>query len=377
MPCKCSLRKRLLESNSKVSKADTYLDYCSTTKPDLEVLREVEKVFRIFWGNPSSQSTAGVNVYRAIINKSQKLLKLLDLESSHIYFDSSSSTIIKKINKQLKKEIITTVIEHKSLLENSHLHLPVDNNGQLNIDELKKNISSNTIFIYSPVNHETGTIQDIETIYKKCKSANCLVILDCVQTISRLHQYNWKPFCDGFYFSGHKIHSIPGAATLITNKEFKDLKVNDTLPFSLYEGTINSAGIIGLLTATENLIINFSKELQILKALHNDAINIIKKLKTPFKIESNKNSAPGIINISFPKLKNIEELLLFLNNNNIYVSRFSACSGNITDNSYVLKEMNREIVSTTTSIRISFGKYSKRGDFFKLIDSINSFFRLK
>lgn len=377
MPCKCSIRKKLLKKNLKISNSNTYLDYCSTTKPDIEVLKEVEKAYRVNWGNPSSQNTFGVNIYSIIKDKTQKLLKLLHLENSYIYFDSSSSSIINKINNQLNKKIVTTTIEHRSLLLNSQAQVTVNSSGLVNIDELKKNISSNTIFIYSPVNHETGNIQEIEKIYKVCKDANCKVVLDCVQTISRLPLKKWKPYCDGFYFSGHKIHGIPGAAALITYTNFQNLKVSETLEFSIYEGTINSPGVIGLLIAAENLLINIPRELQTLQTLHNEALQIIKTIEKPVIIESNKNSAPGIINISLPQIKDIEELLLYLNNDNIYVSRFSACNGNITANSYVLTNMGREKTSASKSIRISFGKNSKRGDFYKLTNSINAFLRLK
>lgn len=375
MACKCNLRKKLINKDIKLGTDDIYLDYCSTTKPDINILAKIEKINRLFWGNPSSQNSRGVYLFKKIEKYSNKLLQLLETKDYNIYFDSSSSSIIKQIYDNTKKQIVTSNIEHSSLLNNSHLQLPTNYNGEIDLNKIKEVITNNSIFIYSPVNHETGYIQNCKTIYETCKKLGATVILDCVQTISRLKASKWLKYCDGFYFSGHKIHSIPGAATIIVNNTVKLFKENETLPFSIYQGTINTPGIIGLLMAGINLINNFENEISYIKNLHNDALNIFNNINTEV-INNSIHSAPGIINISLPNIDKIEDLLLHLNINRIYISRFSACTGDINIPSKILLNTKKDEKTSQKSLRISFGKHSKRNDFFKLVNSINEFIRL-
>lgn len=375
MSCKCSLRKKLIKKELYLGKEDIYLDYCSTTKPDVNILAEVEKVNRLMWGNPSSQNSRGVYLYKTIENYSKIFLNLINTTEHKIFFDTSSSSIAKKIFNDSNKTIITSNTEHNSLSVNSHKQIAVDKNGRIPIKILESILTEDSIFIYSPVNHETGQIQDCYEIFNACKKKKALVILDCVQTITRLKKSNWLEFCDGFYFSGHKIHSIPGAAALLIKNNINLFKENETLTFSLYDGTINTPGIIGLLLSAINLIKNQNSELQYITALHNDAIRILENIKTEV-IHNTDNAAPGIINISLPKINNLEDLLLHLNNHKIYLSRFSACTGDINIPSKILQNFSKDLEISKTSIRISFGKNSKRNDFYNLVNSINEYMRL-
>lgn len=375
MACKCTLRKKLIKKDIKLGTEDIYLDYCSTTKPDINILAEIEKTNRLFWGNPSSQNSRGVFLFKEIEKYSNKLLQLLGTKNHKIFFDTSSSSIIKQIKDNTDKKIVTTNIEHRSLLENSHIQLPINKEGEIDLFKMKEVITKDSIFIYSPVNHETGHIQKCKSIYEVCKKSGATVILDCVQTISRLETNKWIDYSDGFYFSGHKIYSIPGAAAIILNKSTNLFKENETLPFSIYQGTINSPGIIGLLLAGINLINNFNNELPYITNLHKDALNIFNNINTEV-VNNSTHSAPGIINISLPNIDKIENLLFHLNNNRIYLSRFSSCTGDINIASKILLNLDKEPNISKKSLRISFGKHSKRHDFFKLVNSINEYIRL-
>jgi len=377
MSCSCNLRKRITENKIDIDKRDVYLDYNATTKPDIKVLAEVDKLNRNSWGNPSAQNSRGVHLYNILLEKINKCKNHLSAKSYYVYFDTSSTSIIKKIYKSKKdRSIYTSNIEHKSLLENSDNVLPVDINGRIDLEYLTNNqhvAPECSILIFSPVNHETGNIQPYKEIYKICKSKKIDVIFDAVQTVSRIKLEQWRPYCDGFYYSGHKIHGLQGAAVLFidNNIDLFDTE-NSPLPFSIYSGTFNTCSVIALLESTE-ILFKYPENLRDLQTLHKEAINIIMNIKD-VNIESSINGAPGIINISLPPNKSIENLLLFLNKNGIQLSRFSACTDDINGESYVLKNMGRDINRCKSSLRLSFGKYSKRDDFFRVTSSINKYY---
>jgi len=81
--------------------------------------------------------------------------------------------------KDKKKHIITTTIDHKCVLDSCrHLeeqgfevtYLPVENNGIINIDELRKAIRPDTALVSVIfVNNEIGVIQPIKEIGKICR----------------------------------------------------------------------------------------------------------------------------------------------------------------------------------------------------------------
>lgn len=379
MSCGCNLRKRITIKNIELdNKRDIYLDYNSTTKPDTEILALTDRINRNLWGNPSSQNSRGVLIYNSLLKEIHEVKKLLKIPEYNPYFDTSATSIIEKIAAYVnRRKIITSSIEHQSLLKKSSHHITVDSNGQINLNILEKILSNSKdkkIIIYSPVNHETGSIQKCKDIYKLASKYRTNVILDCVQAISRLETSKWLPYCDGFYFSGHKIYGLQGSALLFLKKGIIDFKTEDSpIPFSLYSGTFNTPSSFAILYACKKIFINFQDYITELKALHEDAKRILLKLSPDIKIESPEDSAPGIINISIPKTKSIEELMLYLNTKGIQISRLSSCSGDINDDSYILKEMGRDSSSYKKSLRISFGKDSKRDDFYRLSSALHNY----
>lgn len=371
MSCGCNLRKRIIKQNIGIdNKRDVYLDYNSTTKPDLEVIAKVDQINRNLWGNPSSQNSRGSILYKEIEKSLSYFQSKINCTKFIPYFDTSSSSIISNIHDQHNGDIITSKIEHTSILSNSKIRIKVDSRGKMIINELKDTLEKRnqpSILIYSPINHETGSLQPYKEIYNEAKKNNIPVILDAVQLISKIHINQWLEYCDGFYFSGHKIYGLQGSALLMIKKNIIDFKTEDLpLPFSLYKGTFNTPASLGLLYAAEKLISNFINTHKEISTLHKEANNILSKLGDLIRFESPDDSVPGIINISCPGIQDIENLLLELSSHGIQISRLSACSGDIKADSYVLKEMGRDKDSYRNSLRISFGLGSKRDDFFRL-----------
>ena len=376
MSCGCNLRKRINRENIKTNLRDVYLDYNATTKPDSQVLAEIERVNRIHWGNPSAQNSRGVDLYNLIMSKISLCKSIFKIEEYDTYFDTSSTSLINKISADpLYKDIISSTIEHPSLLNSADIKVSTNSYGVIDLIKLNKQLqnSKKQVIIYSPVNHETGNIQPIEDIYRIAQTHNTPVILDAVQTLPRLDIADWVPYCHGFYFSGHKIHSIQGAAALFVKKSTFNFNLKDSpLPFSLYSGTLNTPGVIGLLKAVEILQRNFTEYISSLKILHNEAMAILKKIES-INIESTE-SAPGIINITLNNIDSIEDVLLFLSRQGIQTGRVSACSGDINAESYVLKAMGRDSLRAKNSLRLSFGKDSKRDDFFRVSSSLKKYY---
>ena len=202
---------------------EIYLDNSATTKPYNEVVEEMVKALTTEYGNPSSLHKKGIEVDRKIKEIRQNIARTLGTKDKEIFFTSggteSNNTIIRGVAynfRKIKNHIISTVIEHPSVLNTlADLEkegfeitlLEVDESGKINIEDLKKAIKPSTILISTMhVNNEVGSIQPIEEIGKYLKTLDEKIYfhVDCVQSYTKIKFRPSRYNIDFMTVSGHK-----------------------------------------------------------------------------------------------------------------------------------------------------------------------------
>ncbi len=352
-----------------------YLDNCATTKPREEVVEAVVSALKDDFANPSSLHRFGHEIEKKIDVARENLARLVNVSPSEIYFTSSGTEsnnialhgFINK-NKRLGNKIITTKIEHASVLEQLRsyvdkgfevVEIGVDENANLDLDNLYREIDDNTIVVgLFHVNNEIGTVNPIEEIVKKIKSINknVLVHIDGVQAIGKIDVDLRKIGCDSYSMSGHKIYGPKGIGALYlkSNVKINSLVIGGGQESGLRSGTENVPGILGFGIAAKIIKENFSKE-------HNHAVEIkkylINSLNTigDIKINTPENSSPYIVSVSIKDTR-AEVLLHYLEQDEIYVSTASACTSNGTHKSHVLEAMGIKREYAEGTIRICSSK---------------------
>ncbi|MEF3255398.1 MAG: aminotransferase class V-fold PLP-dependent enzyme, partial [Deferribacterales bacterium] len=176
-----------------------YLDNVAGTKPDQRVVEKMIPFLTEKYGNPSAHFyPLGREAFEAITEARKHVANLINAQEDEIIFTScgteSNNLAIKGVadsyKYQGKNEIIISEIEHFSI-QNScaklgnkgykTIKLKVDNNGKINLDELKNAINKNTLIVsIMHANPEIGVIQDIESIGKLCKEYGVLFHVDAV-----------------------------------------------------------------------------------------------------------------------------------------------------------------------------------------------------
>ncbi len=162
-----------------------YLDNNATTKCEEEVLNAMLPYLNNQYGNPSSTYFFGKEVKVEITKARKNVAKLLNASENEIIFTSCASesnvtAIMSAVrNNPEKKHIITTKVEHASIIETMRYleskgykitYLSVDKHGKINLQELKNSITKNTCLItVMMANNEIGNIYPIKEIGQLAK----------------------------------------------------------------------------------------------------------------------------------------------------------------------------------------------------------------
>jgi len=366
-------------------------DNSATTKCDEKILEKMLPFLKEEYANPNSIYTAGREVREKIEEARRNVAKLLNADESEIVFTSSASesnttAIMSTVrNNPNKKHIITTKVEHASIIEamkyletNGYkiTYLSVDEKGRIDFTELENAITDDTCLIsIMMANNELGNIYPVKEISKIAKKHKIIFHCDAVQAVGKMKIDVKEMDMDTLALSGHKIYAPKGIGVLYIKTGTPYIP----LIFGHQEknrrgGTENSPYIIGIGEAAKAILEDNYKELERLKKLRDKIEKELKEnLEDVMIYGDEENRLPNILNIAFKGIKG-EELLLLLESFNIYVSTGSACNSTIAEPSHVLTACRADL-EKYSPIRISLGKYNteEEADIFvkQLISIVN------
>lgn len=372
-----------------------YFDNNATTKVDETVLNEMLPYLKEQYGNPSSTYSFGKNIKDKITTVRKNIAKLINADYQEIIFTScaseSNTTAIMNAVKSNpnKKHIITTKVEHASILETCNYlekqgykitYLNVDTKGRIDLNELINTITNDTLLIsIMMANNEIGNIYPIKEIGRIAKEKNILFHCDAVQAIVKVNIDVKEMNIDTLSLSGHKIHAPKGIGVLYVKNviEFHPL-IFGHQEANRRGGTENVPYIIGLGKAIENILNDTETNIKMAELRDNLEKQIEKNIEDVLIYGDKENRLPNTTSVAFRGV-NAEELLLMLESFNIYVSTGSACNSELAEPSHVLVACGADL-ENYSPIRISLGKYNTGDEidsFVKRLVSIVAMLRRK
>ena len=366
-----------------------YLDNSATTRQYDKVSDEMLKIMKENYGNPSSLHSIGLNAEKLIRGARKILANSLGAKEEEVYFTSggteSDNTVLQGIadaRKRSGKKIITSKVEHPAVLEACKRlveqgfeveYIGVDKNCNLNIEELKSKISSDTILIsIMAVNNENGTIEPLRDIvqikndFNKNNGTDILFHTDAVQSFGKMNMN--IPGIDLISTSGHKIHGPKGVGGLYIRNHITmpAFIVGGGQEKHMRSGTENVPAIVGFGLAIDMAINDIQNRAEKMTNTRNYLLNGLKTELSDLKINSIETSstngkerfcAPSILNVSFLGTRG-EVILHTLEQDNIFVSTGSACASNKKGQSHVLKAMGLTNEEIEGAIRFSFNEFN-------------------
>jgi len=345
-----------------------YLDYSATTPVNVEVLESFNKATLDFIGNTNSLHALGVKASKLVNSATKQIADILKVKENEIIYTSGSSEsnnlAIKGICLKYQnrgKHIITTKFEHSSTygpinylksLGFEVSYVEFDENGVVNINNLKKILRDDTILVsINAINSEIGIKQPVEKIGEILKKhSKCFYHVDLTQALGKI-EVNLENV-DLASFSAHKIYGLKGIGCLIK-------KDNIMLEPIIHGGKSTTQYRSG--TPSHPLIASISKALRLAFLDLNGRYEYVKNLNEYLKehlnkykdvfINSNDESIPHILNISIKGVRS-ETFMHALEKYNVYVSTKSACSDEDSLSEAVLALTNDK-ERAKSSIRIS------------------------
>ena len=366
-----------------------YLDYAATTPTDPEVAKAMFPYLTKSYGNPSSLHSFGLEAKEAIEDARSSIADSIGARSSEIIFTSggteADNIAIKGIawhSKSRGDHIITSSIEHPAVIEtckflekqgNRITYLPVDSNGLVDPDELKKAITNKTVLVsIMHANNEVGTIEPIADIARITKEADIPFHTDAVQTFGHI-PVNVKSFgVDLLSISAHKLYGPKGIGALYVRKgvELTPLLHGGGQENKNRSGTENTASIVGFAKAVELTTQEMSDETRRLTSLRDRLIEgIIEKIDDTRLNGHPRLRLPNNINVSIDYIEG-ESVMLNLDLEGICVSTGSACSSSEHGPSHVLLAMGLPPEQTYGSLRITMGRWTIETHIEHLLDSL-------
>ena len=349
-----------------------YLDNAATTKTAPEVVEAMLPYFTELYGNASSIYKLGSESKKATIKARDTIAQTLGAEPNEIYFTAGGS---ESDNWALKatfeayqnkgKHIITSKIEHHAILHTCEYlekrgaeitYLDVDENGLVDLEQLKKAIRPDTILIsIMYANNEIGTIQPIQEISEIAAEHGILFHTDAVQAYGQLPIRVDELHIDMLSASGHKLNGPKGIGFLYINKK---VKIRSFVHGGQQErgrraGTENVPGIVGLAVAAERAFRIMEEKTKKEIELRDYFISRIQKEIPYAKLNGHPTKRlPNNINFSFEFIEG-ESMLIMLDMKGICASSGSACTSGSLDPSHVLLAIGLSHEKAHGSLRLT------------------------
>lgn len=351
---------------------EIYLDNAATSPVLPEVAREVLQVMTKDYGNASSLHRKGQKARDIVEGAREKIAKFIGCKPSEIIFTSggteSNNLALRGLAKSNpeKRHIITSVIEHPSILETCKDlekegyivdYIKVNKEGIVDLRELKEKINDKTLVVsVMHVNNEIGTIQPIEEIGQICKEKNVYFHTDAVQSFKKLDIDVSKMNVDLMSVSGHKFGAPKGIGFLYVKRgvNIVGILTGGGQEKGLRSGTENVPSIAGLSIALDNKI-----EINKIKATRDKMIKGILGISGVKINGSVEKRIFNNIHVSFYGIEG-ESIMLLLNEKGIFVSTGSACASSKLQESYVLRAIGVDAMHINGSIRLTLGGITEK-----------------
>ncbi len=354
-----------------------YMDNMATTPVDPRVLADMLPYFGTHFGNASSKTHAfGLAAADAVEKAREEVAGLIGARAQEIVFTAgateANNLAIKGAFQMAPPgaHIVTCAIEHKAVLECCHTleqqgvevtYLPVDRDGQIDLDQLAAAITRRTVLIsLMAANNEIGVLQPLAAIGQLARERGVLWHCDAAQAVGKVPLDVEALGIDLLSVSGHKLYAPKGVGFLYVRSRKPRVRLQAQVEGGGQErglrgGTLNVPGIVGLGCACqlgrEEMPAEAARLVQMRRRLCAGL-----EAAGPLVVNGHaEERLPGNLNVSFPGVDGTE---LLLGLREIALSSGAACSSRTSVPSHVLRAIGASDDLARASLRFGLGRFN-------------------
>lgn len=371
-----------------------YFDNSATTQAAPAVLETYTTVSQKIWGNPSSLHNFGETAFHLLEQSRQQIADLLGVQGREIFFTSGGTegdnwvlkgTAIEK--RAFGKHLITTAVEHPAIHNSMEqlkelgyevTYLPVDQEGRINVADLKAAIRPDTILVSTmAVNNEIGTIQPLLEVAELLKQYPKIHYhIDAVQGIGKgIQNMIMNDRVDFVTFSGHKFHATRGVGFIYARngRKLAPLMNGGGQESNWRSGTENLPAIAGMAKALRLLLTDEADKVARERAIKQRIYEHIKSLpRVTIFSQPTAGFAPHILCFTINGVRG-ETIVHAFEDQGIYISTTSACSSKKHLASSTLMAMHVQENIATSAVRVSLDEHNtlaEANQFIKVFDQL-------
>ncbi|HGO6925710.1 TPA: IscS subfamily cysteine desulfurase [Neisseria meningitidis] len=356
-------------------KTPVYLDYAATTPVDKRVAEKMIPYLTETFGNPASNSHAfGWEAEEAVEKARADIAALINADPKEIVFTSgateSDNLAIKgaaNFYKTKGKHLITVKTEHKAVLDTMRelerqgfevTYLGVQENGLIDLEELKAAIRDDTILISVMwANNEIGVVQDIPAIGEICRERKIVFHVDAAQACGKVPVDVEAAKIDLLSMSAHKVYGPKGIGALYVRRKPR-VRLEAQMHGGGHErgfrsGTLPTHQIVGMGEAFRIAKEELEQDMAHYRKLRDIFLKGIEGIEEVYVNGDLGHRAPNNLNVSFNFVEG-ESLIMAVKE--LAVSSGSACTSASLEPSYVLRALGRNDELAHSSLRITFGR---------------------
>jgi len=373
-------------------KSTIYLDYASTTPVDPRVASKMMEYLTPDgeFGNPASRSHRyGWKADDAVEEARSHVANLVNADPREIVWTSGATEAdnlavkgVARFYKSKGNHIITSKIEHKAVLDPCRqleregfevTYLEPDEFGIIHASQVEDAIKDTTILVsLMHINNELGTLNDLDAIGKITREAGVFFHVDAAQSTGKVEIDLSKLQVDLMSFSAHKTYGPKGIGALFVRRKPR-VRIEALIHGGGHErgmrsGTLAPHQIVGMGEAFRIAKEEMQSDHEKINKYHEKFLKEAMKIEHAYINGDLNNKVPNILNISFNFVEG-ESLIMGLKD--VAVSSGSACTSASLEPSYVLRALGRKDELAHSSIRFSFGRFTKESEVDKTLEILH------